>query len=125
MKQIKVIALLILVGFISFACPSNEDGHIYIKNNSVKTIYYRLSFAYPDTTLMQSDPNNYKINPGKQISTSASSFVYNATMQMFIFDADVVENEPWDSIVAHSLVLKRYQFTEQGLEKCNWIITYP
>ena len=46
-------------------------------------------------------------------------------MQMFILDADVVENEPWDSIVVHYKVLKRYQFTEQDLQNHSWTLTYP
>jgi hypothetical protein len=111
----------------SSSCFNKEERyrHIYIKNNSSKAIYYRLSFAFPDTTLKESDPNNYKINSGEQVSTSASSFIYNTTMQMFILDAAVVETVPWDSIVLHHQILTRYQFTEQFLESRNWTITYP
>jgi len=121
-----MLSLAILV-FLAGSCNNKEEQnrHIYVRNNSAKAIYYRLSFAYPDTTLKESDPNNYKINSGEQISTSASSFVYNTTMQMFILDADVVENEPWDSIVVHYKVLKRYQFTEQDLQNHSWTLTYP
>jgi len=127
-KKITFLAILTMIIFIvASSCFNKEERnrHIYIKNNSIKAIYYRLSFAYPDTTLNESDPNNYKINSGEQISTSASSFIYNSTMQMFILDANVVETEPWDSIVLHYQVLKRYQFTEHFLESLNWIITYP
>ena len=127
-KKITFLAILAMIVFIvASSCFNKEERyrHIYIKNNSIKAIYYRLSFAYPDTTLNESDPNNYKINSGEQISTSASSFIYNSTMQMFILDASVVETEPWDSIVLHHQVLKRYQFTEHFLESLNWIITYP
>jgi hypothetical protein len=46
-------------------------------------------------------------------------------MQLFIFDADVIENEPKDSIIAHYKVLKRYHFTKSDLQKVNWTITYP
>lgn len=118
---------MIFVGLNISSCDRNKEGHkyIYIKNNLNKAIYYRFSYTFPDTTLKNSDNNNYKINPGVQIYTTASSFVYNPTIQLFIFDADVVEKEPWDSIVIHYKVLKRYQFTEGDLQKNNWTITYP
>ncbi|MBK5215881.1 MAG: hypothetical protein JJE53_03710 [Candidatus Pacebacteria bacterium] len=125
-----MIYLLTLLTFyicLSASSCNNEEQHryIYIKNNFSKAIYYRLSFAFPDTTLKESDPNNYKINSGVQTFTAAKSFAYNPTMQMFILDADVVEKEPWDSIVAHYEILKRYQFTESDMQNWNWTITYP
>ena len=126
-KKINFLVILTMIIYIgASSCNNKEERYrrIYIINNSNKAIYYRLSFAYPDTTLNESDPNNYKINSGEQVSTSASSFIYNSIMQMFILDASVVEREPWDSIVLHYQVLKRYQFTEHFLESLNWIITY-
>ena len=63
--------------------------------------------------------------PEEQAFLNASHFVYNPTMQLFIFDADVIEHEGMDSIVAHYKVLKRYQFTESDMGKVNWTITYP
>jgi hypothetical protein len=121
------ITFLIIVLVLCSSCFNDNDRnrHIYIRNNSVKAIYYRFSFTYPDTSLIGSDPNNYKINPGEQRSTSASGFAYNSTLQIFILDANVVESEPWDSIVSRYSVLKRFQFTEQEMETKNWIVNYP
>lgn len=127
MKYIINIGTLLML-FISLSgssCHREEHRYIYIKNSSDKTIYYRFSFAYPDTTLTRSDPDNYKINPKSQTFTTASVFAFNPMSQMFIFDADVIEREPWDSIVAHHMVLKRYQFTESDMGKSNWTITFP
>lgn len=122
--MIKIGALLML--FISLSGSScHREEYIYIKNSSDKTIYYRFSFAYPDTTLKKSDPDNYKVNSKSQTFTTASVFAFNPTLQLFIFDADVIEKEPWDTIVAHHMVLKRYQFTESEMQKSNWTITYP
>ena len=127
-NMINLLTILTLFVCLSASsCKIKEEQHrqISVINNSNKAIYYRLSFAYPDTTLKKTDPNNYKINSGVQTFTAAKSFVFNPTMQMFILDADVVEKEPWDSIVAHYEILKRYQFTEEDIQNWNWIITYP
>lgn len=128
MKIIVKLFSLVSVFFILTATTCNKEEqhrYIYIKNNSSKAIYYRFSFAYPDTTLDMSDPNNYKVNSGIQTYTAASIFAYNTTLQMFILDADIVENEPWDSIVVRNEVLKIYQFTEKDMQSSNWTITYP
>jgi hypothetical protein len=37
----------------------------------------------------------------------------------------IKETTPWDSIVKHYVVLKRYQLTKSDMEKSNWTITYP
>jgi hypothetical protein len=125
-KIIYRLAIMTMV-FLTIASCDNKEKHryIYINNNSTHAIYYRFSFAYPDTTLKESDPNNYKLISGEQHVTSAASFAYNSTMQIFILDSYVVENEPWDTIVTHYQILKRYQFTEQFLESQNWTISYP
>ncbi|MDD4921022.1 MAG: hypothetical protein PHS30_00940 [Bacteroidales bacterium] len=125
MKYIINIGTLLML-FISLSGSScHREEYIYINNSSYKNIYYRFSFAYPDTTLKRSDPDNYKVNSKSQTFTTASVFAFNPTLQMFIFDADVIEKEPWDSIAAHHMVLKRYQFTESDMERMNWTITYP
>jgi hypothetical protein len=121
------------IGLCSSSCRDNPAYKaIYIKNNSDKTVYYGVSFDYPDTSLLKINqfPGkngniSHKIKSGEQSFLLAAEFAYNPTMQLFIFDADVIENEPKDSIVAHYKVLKRYQFTESDIEKVNWTITYP
>jgi hypothetical protein len=131
------IKYLIFFAFFVILCSSSCNKsewykYIYVKNDSSKQVYFGLSYSYPDTSLIkigffpgQNGSVANKIKPGKQDFMRASNFVYNPTMQLFIFDADVIENEPKDSIVAHYKVLKRYQFTESDIEKVNWTITYP
>ena len=125
MKNIVKFALLFFFSVLTISCPEKIHRYLYIKNNSSESIYYRFSFAYPDTSLMNSDPNNYKIIPAEQIITSSNGFTFNNTLQLFFLDAKVVETEPWDSIVLHNKILKRYQFTEQLVQTNNWTITYP
>jgi hypothetical protein len=47
------------------------------------------------------------------------------TPEIFIYDAKLVQTTPWDSVVGKYLVLKRYDFSLQDLEKMNGIVTYP
>ena len=128
-----LIFFTFFVSLCSSSCHRSElQLYIYVKNNSSKTAYYGLSYEYPDTSLIkigffpgQNGSIANKIKPGEQDFLAAWNFAYNPTMQLFIFDADVIEHEPKDSIVAHYMVLKRYQFTESDMEKVNWTITYP
>ena len=132
-----MIKYLIFFAFFVSLCSSSCNRsewykYIYVKNDSNKPIYYEISYDFPDTTLKKSEDfpgingrRAYKIMPEEQAFLNASHFAYNPTMQLFLFDADVIEHEPIDSVVAHYKVLKRYQFTESDLQKVNWTITYP
>jgi len=115
-----------------FGCHDNERYRvIYIQNNSSKAIYYGLSYAYPDTNLnsisqIPGEKGNisHKIYSNQQTTMMAAAFALNSTMQMYIFNADTIEDNPWDSIVKYNLILKRYQFTESDMQKSNWTISY-
>ncbi len=128
--------LIIFTFFVSLCSSSCHKSEMYqkihLKNNSSKAVYYEISYDFPDTILKKSEdfPGQngsiaYKIESGEQSYMKASHFVYNPTLQLFILDADVIEHESMDSIVAHYKVLKRYQFTESDMEKVNWTISYP
>jgi hypothetical protein len=47
------------------------------------------------------------------------------TLSVFIFDAQVLENTPWDTVKAKYIILKRYDLSLDDLNKLNWTITYP
>jgi len=66
-----------------------------------------------------------KILPNDGKTEGIGEFNLNQTTLVFIFDAHTIETTPWDSIVKHYMVLKRYQLTKSDMEKMNWIITYP
>jgi len=44
---------------------------------------------------------------------------------VFVFDANIVENTPWDTIRKNYLILKRYDLSYDDIVSLNWIITYP
>jgi hypothetical protein len=132
MKNIlkKIIFLSLGLGLIASCLPTNRIINYGLKNNSDKLIYYGYSFSYPDISLksitefVPKKNSAYRIDPGRVQSQSLGYFVRNSTMQIFIFDADVIEKTPWDTIVKYNKFLKRYQFTQSELEKMNYEIIY-
>ena len=109
----------------------NEPRYFKFKNNSNTAIYYGLSYSYPDTDVNKIEDKPYSGKIASKVNPVDSKFITTAplsvrpTMQLFIFNSNVIENIPWDSIVKHYMVLKRYQFTVSDMEKGNWTITYP
>ena len=83
MKNIVKFALLFFFSVLTISCPEKIHRYLYIKNNSSESIYYRFSFAYPDTSLMNSDPNNYKIIPELK-SRLNTSFFLNSSERRFM-----------------------------------------
>ncbi|MGE0076952.1 MAG: hypothetical protein AB7S48_03740 [Bacteroidales bacterium] len=131
-NTVSILTFLAIFVGLSGSCCKDLHSDIYLDNNSGQAIYYGLSYSYPDTSINKIsqvpgyDGNiSHKIASGEQNILPATNFAYNSTMQVFIFDASTIETTPWDSIVAHSMVLKRYQFTVNDMEQCNWTITYP
>lgn len=133
MKNIlkKILFLSLGLGLIaSCVLPTNRIINYDLKNNTNKLIYYGYSFSYPDISLkgiIEFVPrinSAYQIAPGRVQAQSLGDFSRNSTMQIFIFDADVIEKTPWDTVVKYNMFLKRYQFTEAELQKMNWEIIY-
>jgi F0F1-type ATP synthase membrane subunit a len=88
--------------------------------------------SYPDTSLsMVNAIPYYKGNLWQKIlahdgkNEGRDIFNLNSTILVFIFNANTIETTPWDNIVKHYMVLKRYQTTKNDMEKSNWTITYP
>ncbi len=50
---------------------------------------------------------------------------YSDTHSIYIFDAEVIENTPWETVVRDYLVLKRYDLSLSDLQRLNWQVTYP
>jgi hypothetical protein len=132
MKNIlkKLIFLSLGLSLLTSCIPTNSIVNYSLKNNTDKLIYYGTSFAFPDTSLngikefIPTKNSAYQIFPGRVQSQSLSVFTRNPTAQIFIFDADVIEKTPWDTIVKYNMFLKRYEFTESALQKMGYEITY-
>ena len=115
----------------NFSCHHLDyPRHFKIKNNSNTSIFY--AYSYPDTSLAKINNIPYS-NENQTHNIIAKDSLYEGTnvlelnpiCLMFIFNANTIETTPWDSIVKHYTVLKRYQLTKSDMEKSNWTITYP
>ena len=47
------------------------------------------------------------------------------TLFVYVFDAEIVETTPWDTVLANNLILKRYDLSLEDLQNMNWTIIYP
>lgn len=136
MKYVSVLFFGIIL--ISATCSNNNDkdchNTITIVNNSDKTLFFYMSHEYPDTAIINYNPSDagsyYKIEKNsshKHIKRDCFEYDFkiNPKLMYFIFDAQVLETVPWDTVKANYLVLKRYDLTLQDLNDMNWSITYP
>ena len=47
------------------------------------------------------------------------------TFMIYVFDANILNTIPWDTIRKYDMYLKRYDLSLQDLKNSNWTITYP
>jgi hypothetical protein len=133
MKPIFLILSCLLI--VNSSCHKDEGLKLRVNNTSEKAIYVSWTRAYPDTSLknMVNPTYNSQINkvgahrlqPDYYGDPSKAFFKYIDTLSVFVFDAQVLENTPWDTVKVKYLVLKRFDLSFDDLNKLNWIITYP
>lgn len=134
--------IFISVLFFSLASCRPDTFYTFfkIKNNGAGGICYRYSNLYPDTTIPRGSylPGGTIAAPSDIIPSGQSYSVIKAapldsyfksvlsdTMEIFIFDANIVQTTPWDTVLAKYLILKRYDLTLDSIKKMHGIITYP
>lgn len=138
--KIQLIIFIASLLFLSTTCKEEADCHetIIFKNNSSKSLYIHASGSYPDTTSFEVEfPNpalNKEIYKVAAYSKNTSALWYrscleftfksNDTLMIFVFDANVLETIPWDTIKSKHLVLKRYNLSLEDLEQMNWKLIY-
>jgi hypothetical protein len=140
MIKLKKMLWLTSAAFCFMSCRPDHYFDLSIKNNSDSGIYYTYSTLYPDTAVDTSvyiPPGSTRtpsevIYPGQTNTVIAIaslqgyfSTIPSDTLEIFIYDAKLVQRTSWDSVVAKYLVLKRYDLTLQEIEKMNGIVTYP
>jgi hypothetical protein len=133
MKPIFLILSCLLI--VNSSCHKDEGLKLRVNNISEKAIYVSWTSAYPDTSLnhMVNPTYNSQINkvgahriqPDYYGDPSKAFFKSIDTLSVFVFDAQVLENTPWDTVKGKYLVLKRFDLSFDDLNKLNWIITYP
>lgn len=133
-----IIVLLILSFFVIYSCElihGSFDYRMTIINNSNNKIYFWKYFTYPDTAVgeFRPDPLMDFVNPKSSNDLPTMTrweliFEKNLpsdTLILFIFDAEVLETTPWDTIQANYMILKRYDLSYDDLVRLDWTITYP
>jgi len=144
-KVNKMTYKIIILTFIisqGFSCSYNRDfflgydNRFQVKNNSDKSIYFSLTFTYPDTIIGNKNPglspNQYKILPGEmghlsilccweRIFEPDSSY----NISLFIFDAQKIESIAWSEIRTNNDFLKMFKLNYFDLIESDWITNYP
>lgn len=137
-KIMRTITLLILLIVIITSCRKDYyDTKLNFVNNSDSSIYVISSDFYKDTAYVYAnyypgnDPNQFKIEthetkiPIMPIGSWERVYEEEDTIAFYVFDAQILETIPWDTIKSKYLVLKRYDLTLEDLVRQNWTITYP
>lgn len=119
-------------------CSKNKPNcHQYytIKNNSSSAIYFRWSRDSALNSLSYSpgsSPAEYKCAPNdkrkdnfRSCYESEINLSSTKELNVFIFDAKIIETVPWETVKQDYMLLKRYSLTKAQLDSANWIINYP
>ncbi len=135
----KLQQFLILLALVSLAGACDfYDDRLNIKNNSNHAIAFDYSL---DTTLEKKPMNEIpyfvreKILPGETKSQSIFGSTQgwpfliqrsnNNKLNVFIISIDtLLKYDDWEYIRTHRLY-QRYSFTEEELNRINWIVEYP
>lgn len=135
--KIKLIVVLILFITLAGTCDYN-DNRLMIRNNSDHAIAFDYSL---DTILEKRNNENIafyirdKILPGETVaknkpgSTNSWSFLIqksnNKKLNLFIISIDTLTKYNNWEYIRNNRLYKRYELTEEELNKKNWIVEYP
>ena len=138
------IFIIIMSLFFYQSCGDNEDDchkSITFVNTTVNALYVVSSSQYPDTSTFVGvpnpllDPNFTKVFPNESntqalwrrdcIELAFKDLISSDTLMIYVFDAQVLETTPWDTVKANYLVLKRFDLSLFDIKRMNWTITYP
>jgi hypothetical protein len=135
MKYMKTIYLFILCLLIINSCDLLNDEGLKLRVNNVSNTPIYMEWT-TDTILDHLTNPIFYSQINKVEAHSIQKNYYGApstglfdnkvdTLSVYIFDAQVLETTPWDTVKANYLVLKRYDLSLDDLNRLNWIITYP
>jgi hypothetical protein len=136
MMKLHLYLIVIILVFLVGSCDY-YDTRLHIKNNSNHSI----AFDYSLDTIMEKKANEIpfyvrdKILPGETGmkimpgSTHGWSFLIqrsnNKKLNIFIINIDTLtKHNDFEYIITRKLY-KRYEFTEEDLNRINWTIEYP
>ena len=130
------LLILVIPLFYGASCKKNNCRNSYtVKNKSNKAIYFGIQFdsslsrldynpgLSPSTFKCEANSDNRHFRPDGSCYDAETE--YFGQMNIFIFDATIIETTNWDTIKQNRLLLKRFDLTKAQLDSCNWVITYP
>jgi len=133
----KLNILMFIVCLTLGSCePPTQTYKFRIINNSDMTLYFDPNVSnranvYPDT-LIRETKVQLKIWPhtashqGGIISTEEVFRRHNIdTLSIYFFDAETVDNIPWETIREEYKVLKRYDLSLEDIQFLDYEISYP
>jgi hypothetical protein len=128
----KTIGLLVVLSFflIQSQCRKERGHEIEVFNNSQKSVYYALSFDYPDTALTNkvNEPTpGYLIYPNEKdnLEAGVNFFDYNDVLQVYFISADTLDLLGWNYVKDHNAILQRKEYRISDIEAANYKIYYP
>ncbi len=153
MKRINILTfILILICLLCVAstCRKERDDchyNLWVVNNSSKGIYtglvgtsgdfyshfncdtsnFHQIFGNPYNTphtnkIEPGEKKNIGIRPGNCIETWINGWC--GAVYVYVFDAEVLETVPWDTVGKYYMVLKTIRPTIEDMQNNNWTITY-
>jgi hypothetical protein len=140
MKAMKMTAILgVQLLVIANSCDpegSYYDYRLKVMNKSNMTIYAEYTMTPIDTVLPYSQsPFNHSTDKAAPNGTivlgrggnweDAFNEVVNQKLRIYIFNASIVDNTPWDTVKKNYMILKRYDLNLHDLDSLIWTITYP
>ena len=139
MKRINFLIIVFIWLFCTANTCNKENCHKAIEfvNNSPKDIYTRSCINCEDTlefyTLFPNlarTPQQFKVKSGEKNSNALSRrdclehSVSNGQLVIYVFDAEVLETVPWDTVGKYYMVLKTIRPTLADMQRDNWTITF-
>jgi hypothetical protein len=139
-RNIFIVLSLLLLG-----CDPIDK--IELHNRSSKVIFYSTS-VNDSITGRNPFTNAYKINEGDTTWDESSNLLLSdsskfltiigknawvdyinknckdSTLRIFVFEKELIEQIPWDTLVAKQLYTKKFSYKVKDLEKLNWQIEY-
>ena len=143
--SILIFLVSLMLTLLASQCnyKDTEDCHksITIANNSDYELYMTISSTYPDSLCSicfgSNDPSSnpptpphtmskyYVLRPGNCLERRIGLTNEQGIWMFFLFDNQVIQTVPWDTIVKYRMYLRKYDMTVDDLRNSNWTITYP
>lgn len=141
-----LISIILSLFLLSGQCKRDDKNchkTILFINKSSKAVYIESSGGFPDTLSFKNEfpnpalnPDLFRIDPNSENDRGLwrrdcyelafnSVIIPSDTLMVFVFDGQILETTPWDSVKANYLVLRRYDLSLEDLRRLNWTIIYP